>query len=76
MKYQLFWRDSNLKSGAKSVEEMILALRNTADELEKINKEGLNLILMECTGDYYAYFGTNDPILAEKFNMDKVEDSE
>lgn len=68
------WRNKSLISDAKNVQEMIQKLRESADQLEQLHKEGVILEFVDSAEGDYAILVTTDPIIAEKYGM--VEESE
>ena len=76
--YELLWRNKWLTSEAKSFDEMISMLRVAADELEAMQRDGVQLDLerggME---DDYASLTTTDHVIAEKYGFNpEWEDEE
>lgn len=74
-RYIMLWRNKWLTAEARSIDEMIRALRTAADELEAMRNDGVTLDL-EAGGiaDDYAHLTTSDPEVAKKYDM--VEESE
>jgi hypothetical protein len=68
-RYMTTWRNKFLTTDAKSLEEMILALRNAAAELETMQADGVRLDPDGGTGDDYAHLVTEDPHVARKYGM-------
>lgn len=74
-RYVMLWRNKWLTAEAKTIDEMIQALRSAADELEAMRKDGIALDLdAGGIGDDYAHLTTTDPEIAKKYDM--VEESE
>lgn len=73
-RYVTLWRNKWLTAEAKTIDEMIVLLRDAAGELEAMRRDGL---VLEDTGgiaDDYAHLVTTDPELAKKYDM--MEESE
>jgi hypothetical protein len=70
-KYEALWRNKWLTADAKSIDEMIAALRAAADRLEEMRKAGV--ILEEAGGivDDYATLVTTDLDVAKRFGMEE-----
>lgn len=68
------WRNKWLTAHAKTLDEMIAALRSAADQLEAMRRDGVTLDPNGGTGDDYAQLLTTDPDVAKKYDM--VEESE
>ena len=74
-RYVMLWRNKWLTAEAKTIDDMIQALRSAADELEATRKDGVTLDLdARGVGDDYAHLTTTDPEIAKKYDM--VEESE
>lgn len=68
-RYQRLWRNKWLTADANNVQEMIDALRAAAKELEEMQAAGVSLDVEGGTSDDYAYLVTDDPKVAERFDM-------
>lgn len=68
-RYVLLWRNKWLTSDAKTLLEMTTRLREAADRLEAMLKDGVELDPDGGTGDDYAYLVTRDPDIARKYDM-------
>jgi hypothetical protein len=72
-RYVTVWRNKRLTAHAKSIDDMIVALRNAADTLEAMRKDGV-VLEEDGVGDDYAHLVTTDPEIARKYDM--IEESE
>jgi len=68
-RYVTLWRNKWLTTRANTIEEMIVALRRAADELEAMRSDGVTLQEEGGTSDDYAYLVTSDPEIAKKHDM-------
>ena len=75
MRYSLIWRNKWLTSDCKSLKEMVEALRGAADMLEGMDKDGIQLD-SEGVEDDYANLGTDDEMIAKKYDMEEMEDED
>ena len=73
-RYVTLWRDKRLTAHARTIDDMIAALRDAADELENMRKDGVALEPDGGAGGDYARLVTTDPEVAKKYGM--VEESE
>jgi len=75
VQYQTLWRNKYLTQDAKTIEDMIVALREAADQLEEMKKAGVVLV-SDAGGmaDDYANLATTDPEVARRFGMEEEED--
>ena len=73
-RFVTLWRNKWLTADAKSIDEMIAALRDAADTLEGMRQEGVVLEDGGGVGDDYAHLVTTDPEIAKKYDM--IEESE
>jgi hypothetical protein len=73
-RYVTLWRNKWLTAGARSIEDMIAALRNAANHLEEMRRDGVTLEDDGSIGDDHAHLFTTDPEVAKKYDM--VEESE
>ncbi|HKM53909.1 MAG TPA: hypothetical protein VJY33_10900 [Isosphaeraceae bacterium] len=72
-RFVTLWRNKWLTADARSIEEMIASLRQAAETLEAMRRDGV--ILEDVgVGDDYAHLTTTDPEVAKKYDM--VEESE
>ena len=63
------WRNKFLTSEANSPEEMAELLRNAADQLEAMAKDGIEFGFLGAEDDHIDY-STDDPALAHKYHME------
>lgn len=72
-RYVTLWRNKWLTAEAKTIDEMIDLLRQAADTLEAMRRDG---VVLEDSGitDDYAHLVTTDPDVAKKYDM--IEESE
>jgi Uncharacterised nucleotidyltransferase len=70
-RYEMLWRNKWLTSEAKTIDDMIEALRAAADRLDEMRKAGI--ILEDDSGarDDYATLVTTDSEVAKKFGMEE-----
>lgn len=73
-RFVTLWRNKWLTAKAISIEEMITSLREAANKLEEMQKDGVSLENNRGTGDDYAHLVTMDPEIAKKHDM--VEESD
>lgn len=73
-RYVLLWRNKWLTSEAQSVENMVAMLREAADQLEAMKKDGVLLDTEGGTSDDYATLVTTDEQVAQKYGMQPEED--
>lgn len=73
-RYITLWRNKWLTSGAKTMDDMIEALRDAAGTLEAMRQDGVFLEVDGAIGDDYAHLVTTNPDVAKKYDM--VEESE
>lgn len=73
-RYELLWRNKWLTSDAKSIDEMIESLREAANQLEAMKRDGVILDSEGGTADDYATLVTTDETVAEKFGMQPEEE--
>jgi len=73
-RYVTLWRNKWLTADAKSIDDMIAALRDAANHLEDMRKDGVMLENDGSTGNDYARLFTTDPEVAKRYDM--VEESE
>jgi hypothetical protein len=67
-RYVMTWRNKWLTAEASGIEDMIRELRNAADQLDQMRKDGV--VLEEAgTPDDYAQLVTTDPEVAKKYDM-------
>jgi hypothetical protein len=67
-RYLSLWRNKFLTVDAKTIEEMIAALREAAATLEAMRRDGVTLD-PEGVADDYAHLVTSDPDVARKYDM-------
>lgn len=73
-RYVALWRNKWLTAEAKTIDEMIVLLKEAADTLEAMRRDG---VVLENDGgitDDYAHLVTTDPDVAKKYDM--IEESE
>lgn len=68
-RYKAIWRNKWPAAEAKTLDEMIVRLREAADELEAMRKDGVTLDPAGGTADDYAILVTSDPAIAKKYDM-------
>ncbi len=68
-RYVTLWRNKWLTAHARSIEEMIVAIRGAAAELEAMRADGVTLEAEGGTTDDYAHLVTTDPEIAKKYDM-------
>ncbi len=73
-RYVTLWRNKWLTTRTKSMNEMITALRQAANTLEAMQRDGVVLELSDGIADDYAILVTTEPEVAKKYDM--VEESE
>lgn len=73
-RYVTHWRNKWLTSEAKSLDEMIAAIRQAANTLEAMKRDGIVLEQSDGIADDYAVLVTTEPEVAKKYDM--VEESE
>jgi len=76
MIYELIWRNKWLTSDAKTLGEMIDALRAAADELRAMQKKGVVLDENSPIADDHAFLQTDDPAVAKEFGFEQEEKDE
>lgn len=72
-RYVTLWRNKWLTAEAKTIDEMIVLLKEAADKLEAMRRDGVVLEEGGITDDY-AHLVTTDPDVAKKYDM--IEESE
>ncbi len=73
-RYVTLWRNKWLTAHAKTIDDMSAILRDAADQLEEMRKDGVTLEPGGGTADDYAHLVTTDPEVAKKYDM--IEESE
>jgi hypothetical protein len=73
-RFVTLWRNQWLTADAKSIGDMIAALRRAADQLEGMRQDGIVLEDEGSVGDDHAHLVTTDPEVAKKYDM--IEESE
>lgn len=68
-RYVLIWRNKWLTTDAKTLPEMIASLKEAAEQLEAMLKDGVELDPKGGTADDYACLVTTDPDVARKYDM-------
>lgn len=75
--YEYIWRNKWLTSNSKNMEEMQMQLRAAANRLEEMMNAG---VWLDVEGgkmtDDYAVLITDNPLVAEKYNFDLIEDDD
>lgn len=69
-RYLMTWRNKWLTATAKSIDDMIAALEETAEQLRAMKADGVTLDPDGGTGDDYAQLLTTDPAVARKYDME------
>ena len=84
-RFVTLWRNKWLTADAKSIDDMIAALRHATNELEAMRQDGVALEDDGSSGDDHARLVTTDPEVAKKYDMidesefwdeDEIEDDE
>lgn len=70
------WRNKWLTAEAKTIDDMIDGLREASEHLQKMKEDGVVLDPDGGTSDDYAMLTTNDPEIAEKYDMEEIENEE
>ena len=73
-RFVTLWRNKWLTANANSMEDMITSLRNAAETLEAMRRDGVFLDDHGSVADDYARLVTTDSAIANKYDM--VEESE
>lgn len=73
-RFMAVWRNKFLTVDAKTIEEMVAALRNAADRLDAMRADGVTLDPEGGTADDYAHLITGDPAVAKKYDMHDEQD--
>jgi hypothetical protein len=73
-RFVTLWRNKWLTADAKSIDDMISALRHAANELETMRQDGIVLENDGGVGDDHARLVTTDPEVARKYDM--IDESE
>ncbi len=73
-RYVTLWRNKWLTAHAKTIDEMIAALRAATETLEAMRRDGVTLEGDASVGDDYAHLVTTDPEVAHKYDM--IDESE
>jgi hypothetical protein len=74
--YTLTWRNKYLTSNAQNIDGMIAKLEAALAELRQMRDAGVTLGPSGPTEDDYAVLVTDDPLVAEKFGFDHLEEDE
>jgi hypothetical protein len=69
-RYLLLWRNKWLTARAQTIDDMIQALGNAAEELKAMRDDGVILDTEGGTADDYAHLVTTDRVIAEKYGME------
>ncbi|MCE9604404.1 MAG: nucleotidyl transferase AbiEii/AbiGii toxin family protein [Planctomycetia bacterium] len=69
VRYMTIWRNKWLTSEAKTIDEMIVMLREASNELEAMRAEGVVLDANDGVSDDYAYLYTENKSVADKYGM-------
>ena len=72
--YRQLFRAKGLYDGADTLNEIVIRLRATAEEITRMASDGV--ILADTVTDDYADFETEDAVIAAKYNFDRVEDED
>ncbi len=70
-RYEMTWRNKWLTSEARSIDEMIVALRAAADRLDELKTAGVTLDADSGIADDYASLVTFDPDVASRFEIEE-----
>jgi hypothetical protein len=73
-RYVTLWRNKWLTANAKTIDDMIASLRDAAETLEAMRRDGVTMEDDGGAGDDYAHLVTTDPEVAKKYDM--IEESE
>lgn len=76
MLYELIWRNKWLTAEAHSLDDMINALQDAADDLRAMKARGVVLADTGTVCDDYAYLETSDPEVAKEFGFELPEGEE
>lgn len=68
-RYMTLWRNKFLTTEAKTIDDMAKGLREAAELLEAMIKDGVQLDPEGGTSDDYSYLFTTDPEVAKKYDM-------
>jgi hypothetical protein len=74
--YKTVWRNKYLTTEAKTLQDMVKSLRDTANHLEQMARCGVVLDPEGGTKDDYARFVTTDPNVAKEFGMEAETDDD
>lgn len=69
VKYETVWRNKWITSDAKTIDDMIKMLRESADYLEAMKNDGVTLSENSGIVDDYADLITTDKAIAEKYGF-------
>ncbi|MFN3651994.1 MAG: nucleotidyltransferase family protein [Armatimonadota bacterium] len=73
-RYVTLWRNERLTAGATSIQEMASRLRDAAELLEAMQRDGVELQSLDSVRDDCVFLTTTDPEVARKYDM--VEETE
>jgi len=73
-RYVMLWRNKWITAEAKSIEDMVEALRASTMLLQSMKADGVTLDVHGGTEDDYAYLVTTDPQIAKKYDMHPEEE--
>jgi hypothetical protein len=69
MTYETTWRNKWVTADAKTIRDMVKGLRDAADELEAMAKDGITIQEGSAIADDYATLFTEDPEVARKYGL-------
>jgi hypothetical protein len=73
MSYELIWRNKYLTANATSLDEMIQALQDAAEQLTTLRAKGVTLSAESDMAGDFAYLVTDDPAIANEYDFDLVD---
>lgn len=73
--YETIWRNKWLTSEAQSIDNMIETLTAAVEELKEMKQDGLEGEFDGAVDDY-IFFYTKDPVKAQKYGMNEMENHE
>lgn len=76
MKYEQIWRNKWLTDSAKTIDDMIISLRDAADHLAKLKELGVVLDDESDISSDYAMLLVDDKSVADSFGFTDPEEEE